>query len=531
LLLATDFPIDTLLPGKHAVMAIGTDSLELVRHPPRPQRTRTTQAAAGGGGEGEGEEEGGGGGGAWLDLCCGSGVQGLSAVAWGRCEHATCVDINPRAVHFTVANALLNSIPVTDLANPIHKQPRPQVHQDDQDQDGESDRSSGWSGSGGRRRRGVTVLEGDLYAPLTATADAAATAAAAAGAAGAAGHGQEKFTAVLANPPFVAVPSGLADLPLHAAWALFAAGGPAGDEVLRRIVEGAADYLEPTGGWLGIVTEIPNVKQTGTWLVPLLSSATGAAEQMGDADKIENEIPPPAGRATGSSGGSGGGGDIGGDRDDDANNNGGSKTGSRGGMLWESAVVFGAGDVVCAEDYSAIRAAERGWSCGSEAARAWERGMEDHQVDDMTSALFYACIRRNDSDDGIKELLECDDSGSGSGSGSGRGGFDLREYVGEDCDFMAGDGAAFVETTLQHLVNRQQQRITVANGSGDGRAYSYHSSMRVPFAVREISETKGFGVVTTASIAKGTAIFHECDVVEQVRKRHFLRHLYIKCII
>ena len=38
LLLATDVPIDTLLPGKCAVMAIGTDSLELARHPPRPRK-------------------------------------------------------------------------------------------------------------------------------------------------------------------------------------------------------------------------------------------------------------------------------------------------------------------------------------------------------------------------------------------------------------------------------------------------------------------------------------------------------------
>lgn len=220
-------------------------------------------------------------------------------------------------MHFTVANALLNSIPVTNLTNP--------------DQYEESDRSSGRSGRGGRRR-GLAVLEGDLYAPLTATADA--TTAAATGA-GAAGHGQERFTAVLANPPFVAVPSGLADLPLHAAWALFAAGGPAGDEVLRRIVEGAADYLEPTVGWLGIVTEIPNVKQTGAWLVPLLSSARTPAEQAGDADNTDNEILPPAGRATGS-GGSGGGGDRDDDSDDDAN----SRVRS---MVWESAVVFGAG--------------------------------------------------------------------------------------------------------------------------------------------------------------------------------------------
>jgi hypothetical protein len=59
--------VDTLLPGETAVMALGVDSLELVRHPPRPQAA----AAADGGGR-------------WLDLCCGSGVQGISAACWGR---------------------------------------------------------------------------------------------------------------------------------------------------------------------------------------------------------------------------------------------------------------------------------------------------------------------------------------------------------------------------------------------------------------------------------------------------------------
>ena len=250
LLLATDWPIDTLLPGRDAVMAIGTDSLELVRHPPRPATAD----------------------GRWLDLCCGSGVQGLAAVHWRRCAHATCVDINPRAAHFTRCNAALNQLADERL---------------------------------------LTVLLGDLYEPI----------------------GEAKFDAVLANPPFVAVPSFVAALPPHQAWALFAAGGPAGDEVLRRIVQGAAAHSQPDG-WLGIVTEVPNVEATPEWLAPLLG----------------------CGRTPG--------------------------------RHWAATVLYNAADVVPAQTYAEERAAERGWQ-GGEAAEAWKRAMAETAVKDMTSALIY----------------------------------------------------------------------------------------------------------------------------------------------
>jgi hypothetical protein len=42
----------------------------------------------------------------------------------------------------------------------------------------------------------------------------------------------------------------------------------------------------------------------------------------------------------------------------------------------------------------------------------------------------------------------------------------------------------------------------------------YHDSMCVPFAVRHISAAVGCGVVATAPIRKGRAVFHEVDVVE-----------------
>ena len=45
---------------------------------------------------------------ATLDLCCGSGVQGLLASRWSG--QVVGVDLNPRAIRFSVFNALLNGI-------------------------------------------------------------------------------------------------------------------------------------------------------------------------------------------------------------------------------------------------------------------------------------------------------------------------------------------------------------------------------------------------------------------------------------
>jgi hypothetical protein len=109
----------------------------------------------------------------------------------------------------------------------------------------------------------------------------------------------ETFDAVLANPPFVAIPSAVsAELDRggsacsHLSWALFAAGGPSGDAVLRRVVEGAADHLGP-GGWLGVVTEVPNVRQAGIWLAPLLGRRPSAG-----ASSPQPTSPPPSSIAT-----------------------------------------------------------------------------------------------------------------------------------------------------------------------------------------------------------------------------------------
>lgn len=58
----------------------------------------------------------------------------------------------------------------------------------------------------------------------------------------------ERFDLVLADPPSVAVPDDLA-------FPLYGSGGPEGDRLLKRIVEGVDDHLEP-GGRLFAITEL-----------------------------------------------------------------------------------------------------------------------------------------------------------------------------------------------------------------------------------------------------------------------------------
>jgi carbamoyltransferase len=87
LILADARAYNALWPGEPApdyVMPPGGDSLGLVRVAPRARRGRT------------------------LDLCCGSGVQALSAAGWS--DEVVGVDLNPRALRFARVNAAANRI-------------------------------------------------------------------------------------------------------------------------------------------------------------------------------------------------------------------------------------------------------------------------------------------------------------------------------------------------------------------------------------------------------------------------------------
>lgn len=118
-----------------------------------------------------------------LDLCCGSGIQGIVASRYAN--QVVSVDINPRAIRFSRFNAQLNGI------------------------------------------NNIEFRSGSLYEAVPG----------------------EKFDTVLANPPFVPSPtSGFR----------FRDGGANGEEILRAIVEGSANHLQPDGQ-LFIVTDLVDI--------------------------------------------------------------------------------------------------------------------------------------------------------------------------------------------------------------------------------------------------------------------------------
>lgn len=128
-----------------------------------------------------------------LDLCTGSGVQGIVALRYYATK-AHFVDINPRALNFVQFNAALNGL--------SHKV--------------------------------AGVHLGNLYEALPA--------------------GTAPFDAILANPPFLPNPRGIASQ----CTARFGDGGDFGEDVLETIIKGATTMLK-SDGHLSAVTYAPNV--------------------------------------------------------------------------------------------------------------------------------------------------------------------------------------------------------------------------------------------------------------------------------
>ncbi|MBE9031744.1 methyltransferase [filamentous cyanobacterium LEGE 11480] len=118
-----------------------------------------------------------------LDLCSGSGIQGLIASRYA--QQVISVDINPRAIRFSRFNAQLNGI------------------------------------------NNIEFQLGNLYAAVPG----------------------QKFDTILANPPFVPSPT---------KGFRFRDGGANGEEILRAIVEGSPNNLQPDGR-LFIVTDLVDI--------------------------------------------------------------------------------------------------------------------------------------------------------------------------------------------------------------------------------------------------------------------------------
>lgn len=209
LVFATDWPPPAITSlTDEPVMYIGPDSIGLVQHAPR----RVSGPLVTGGGRQEetrsigtadpNHEE------VILDLCCGSGIQGIAAAARrGGNAFVTCVDLNPRAVRFSRFNACLNRLEPTRFE----------------------------------------AFVGDLYHPLDARAALAKS--------GWSRDGTGVFDLILANPPFVPVPPKL-DF-ARRRYYQFSSGGSTGEEVLRGIFLEALERLRP-GGVLAVVSELAN---------------------------------------------------------------------------------------------------------------------------------------------------------------------------------------------------------------------------------------------------------------------------------
>jgi len=221
-----------------------------------------------------------------LDLCTGSGVQALAACQrWGSdVAEVVAVDVNPRALRFVAFNAALNeqSHRVRPLLSDVYSAVDSLIAADG-DEDGEGD-----EGVGG------------------------------------------PFDAILANPPFVAVPPPPPGASTHAEWALYADGGPDGARVLNAVVAGATTARLRPDGYLAIVSEFPNVRsahQTLAGLRPGLDLA----------------------------------------------------------LFYDPACVEGA------DEYAELRADERGWPWAD--ADAHRASLEAHGVEHMGSGLVFAVQR------------------------------------------------------------------------------------------------------------------------------------------
>ena len=233
LLVATDWARESLIPAKFAVMPIGDDSLNLLHLAPRRRCQRV------------------------LDLCTGSGVQALVAA---RCYAATAVatDVNPRALRFVSFNAALNGLatkvttrlgdgydaltpppapPPAPTAPPPAPPPAPPAP--------------------------------PAPPPAPPAPPPAPPATPECAAASSDDFSDEPFDAILANPPFVAVPPPPPGASAHAEWALYADGGPDGGRVLDAIIAGASTARLRPGGHLAIVSEFPNIRRAHRTLAAL----------------------------------------------------------------------------------------------------------------------------------------------------------------------------------------------------------------------------------------------------------------------
>ena len=272
-------------------------------------------SVAGGDAEAAGRGRKGGCGMRVLDVCCGSGVQGLAfarvmeVLGMPASEMCTvvCADINPRAVRFARFNAALNGFALDPLAradphaaDPTAAPARPRARHGDAGVWLDVRRSDVYAGvcngvgakSGGGDGDGVEDswnIAQDRTSVGPGTPAMHARMGCADDLEGFDGHAPEasagggtSFDVILANPPFVPVPPALNGVVRR--YDVFADGGADGEALLRRILQGLPCRLR-AGGWLCLVSELCNARQFPAkierWLQAAETSGGGGAGQQG----------------------------------------------------------------------------------------------------------------------------------------------------------------------------------------------------------------------------------------------------------
>ena len=270
MLFMTDWNLESMRLPKNAIMSVGYDTAELLSLSSGIQELFSLSTSRVDDNQKQGQTPPL----RILDVCCGCGIQGLflagravsaanvNAPCTSNVEELFCMDINPRASHFTTANMALNGL--------IPKQ----------------------RGGDGSCSIEICSIWADLFQPMKLSAkptsqlvrmSALMTAVAPDRIIG-------KFDFILSNPPFVAVP--LANRVPTMSPALYSAGGGFdGMGLLRRMLKDCLQLLSPASatGKILMVTELPNIQESCTLIQNLLrgdgerSSETSVAGSSSNA--------------------------------------------------------------------------------------------------------------------------------------------------------------------------------------------------------------------------------------------------------
>ena len=143
-------------------------------------------------------------------------------------------------------------------------------------------------------------------------------------------------------------------------------------------------------------------------------------------------------------------------------------------------------DVVCTTDYAATRAAERGWRGGGAegATTAWELGMHDAGVVDMTSVLIYGCCHHHR--EAVGEKWDASTA------------FALQEHTDKQGAGYPADFAVFVAMALNDLARHQHDQ----QEHGLARHQQEHRRQSIPQSLSSCS--RGVGSQLALHIFKST---------------------------